>query len=54
MQSFEKKAGLTDKGYTPHKGLAAEETHYHRMAQSMQVSVQAMPKMRHSVPSSAF
>ncbi|MCI4386419.1 hypothetical protein PGIGA_G00062120 [Pangasianodon gigas] len=36
MQSFEKRAGLTDTGYTPHKGLAAEETHYHRMAQSLQ------------------
>ncbi|XP_062867825.1 putative monooxygenase p33MONOX [Trichomycterus rosablanca] len=36
MQSFEKRAGLTDTGYTPHKGLAAEETKYHRMAQSMQ------------------
>lgn len=38
MQSFEKRAGLTDTGYTPHKGLAAEETKYRRMAQSMQVS----------------
>ncbi|XP_060792361.1 putative monooxygenase p33MONOX isoform X2 [Neoarius graeffei] len=36
IQSFEKRAGLTDKGYTPHRGLAAEETHYHRMAQSLQ------------------
>ncbi|TSL04392.1 putative monooxygenase p33MONOX [Bagarius yarrelli] len=36
MQSFEKRAGLTDTGYKPHKGLAAEETHYHRMAQSLQ------------------
>ncbi|KAF5896777.1 putative monooxygenase p33MONOX isoform X1, partial [Clarias magur] len=36
MQSFEKRAGLTDAGYKPHKGLAADESHYHRMAQSMQ------------------
>lgn len=36
MQSFEKRAGLTDTVYTPHKGLAAEETHYHCMSQSMQ------------------
>ncbi|XP_066501925.1 putative monooxygenase p33MONOX [Hoplias malabaricus] len=36
MQNFEKRAGLTDTGYTPHKGLAAEETRYHRMAESMQ------------------
>ncbi|KAJ8348258.1 hypothetical protein SKAU_G00268470 [Synaphobranchus kaupii] len=36
MQSkFEKQAGLTDTGYTPHKGLAAEETRYHRMAESL-------------------
>ncbi|XP_030636922.1 putative monooxygenase p33MONOX [Chanos chanos] len=35
MQKFEKQAGLTDAGYTPHKGLAAEETRYHRMAESM-------------------
>ncbi|KAF7697276.1 putative monooxygenase p33MONOX [Silurus meridionalis] len=34
--SFEKRAGLTDTGYAPHKGLAAEETHYHRMVQSLQ------------------
>ncbi|GAA6088982.1 putative monooxygenase p33MONOX isoform X1 [Tachysurus ichikawai] len=36
MQSFEKTAGLTDTGYTPHKGLTAEESHYYRMTQSMQ------------------
>ncbi|XP_061106335.1 putative monooxygenase p33MONOX isoform X2 [Conger conger] len=35
MQKFEKQAGLTDTGYTPHKGLAAEETRYHRMAESL-------------------
>ncbi|XP_076836226.1 putative monooxygenase p33MONOX isoform X2 [Brachyhypopomus gauderio] len=36
MQSFQKRAGLTDTGYTPHKGLAAEETRYHRMAEALQ------------------
>ncbi|KAK3524032.1 hypothetical protein QTP70_017545 [Hemibagrus guttatus] len=36
MQSFEKRAGLTDTGYKPHKGLAAEDTHYYRMAQPLQ------------------
>lgn len=35
MQKFEKQAGLTDTGYTPHKGLNAEETRYHRLAESM-------------------
>ncbi|KAL4659815.1 putative monooxygenase p33MONOX isoform X1 [Arapaima gigas] len=35
MQRFEKQAGLTDAGYTPHKGLAAEEARYHRMAESI-------------------
>ncbi|KAG5844208.1 hypothetical protein ANANG_G00159790 [Anguilla anguilla] len=35
VQRFEKQAGLTDTGYTPHKGLAAEETRYHRMAESL-------------------
>ncbi|XP_072518395.1 putative monooxygenase p33MONOX isoform X2 [Salminus brasiliensis] len=36
IQTFEKRAGLTDTGYTPHKGLAAEETRFHRMAESLQ------------------
>ncbi|KAG9346799.1 hypothetical protein JZ751_007136 [Albula glossodonta] len=35
IHKFEKQAGLTDAGYTPHKGLAAEETRYHRMAESV-------------------
>ncbi|XP_043077758.1 putative monooxygenase p33MONOX isoform X2 [Puntigrus tetrazona] len=35
MHKFEKQAGLTDTGYTPHKGLTAEETRYHRLAESM-------------------
>lgn len=35
IHKFEKQAGLTDTGYTPHKGLTAEETRYHRLAESM-------------------
>ncbi|KAJ8387866.1 hypothetical protein AAFF_G00149010 [Aldrovandia affinis] len=35
IQRFEKQAGLTDTGYTPHMGLTAEEAHYHRMAESL-------------------
>ncbi|XP_062332259.1 putative monooxygenase p33MONOX isoform X1 [Osmerus eperlanus] len=30
---FEHRAGLTEAGYSPHKGLSAEETHFHRMAE---------------------
>ncbi len=37
MHKFEKQAGLTDTGYTPHKGLNADETRYHRLAESMHV-----------------
>lgn len=36
IQSFEKRAGLTDTGYTPHKGLVAEGSQYHCVAQSLQ------------------
>uniref|UniRef100_A0A3Q2XRS6 Putative monooxygenase p33MONOX n=1 Tax=Hippocampus comes TaxID=109280 RepID=A0A3Q2XRS6_HIPCM len=37
MYKFEQKAGLSDTGYTPHKGLTAEETrHHHRMPESFQ------------------
>ncbi|XP_019390859.1 PREDICTED: putative monooxygenase p33MONOX [Crocodylus porosus] len=35
MQRFEQQAGLTDAGYTPHKGLTAEETKYHRVAEAL-------------------
>ncbi|XP_048851035.1 putative monooxygenase p33MONOX [Brienomyrus brachyistius] len=35
IQRFEMQAGLTDAGYTPHKGLAAEEARYLRMAESL-------------------
>ncbi|KAL0993851.1 hypothetical protein UPYG_G00114720 [Umbra pygmaea] len=35
MSKFEQHAGLRDTGYTPHKGLTAEETrHHHRMPDS--------------------
>ncbi|KAJ7996441.1 hypothetical protein DPEC_G00237110 [Dallia pectoralis] len=35
MYRFEQQAGLRDTGYTPHKGLTAEETrHHHRMPES--------------------
>ncbi|XP_026540959.1 putative monooxygenase p33MONOX isoform X1 [Notechis scutatus] len=34
IQRFEQQAGLRDVGYTPHKGLSAEETKYHRVAES--------------------
>ncbi|XP_077182468.1 putative monooxygenase p33MONOX isoform X1 [Paroedura picta] len=35
IQRFERQAGLRDAGYTPHKGLTAEETKYHRVAESL-------------------
>ncbi|XP_075959902.1 putative monooxygenase p33MONOX [Anarhichas minor] len=31
LQKFEHQAGLTDAGYYPHKGLSAEDTHFHRL-----------------------
>ncbi|XP_077182475.1 putative monooxygenase p33MONOX isoform X2 [Paroedura picta] len=37
IQRFERQAGLRDAGYTPHKGLTAEETKYHRVAESLHV-----------------
>lgn len=37
IQRFEQQAGLRDAGYTPHKGLTAEETKYHRVAESLHV-----------------
>ncbi|KAK7925128.1 hypothetical protein WMY93_007438 [Mugilogobius chulae] len=37
MSKFEQRAGLSDTGYTPHKGLTAEETrHHHRMPEALQ------------------
>ncbi|XP_029439140.1 putative monooxygenase p33MONOX isoform X2 [Rhinatrema bivittatum] len=35
IQRFEQQAGLRDAGYTPHKGLTAEETKYHRVAEAL-------------------
>uniref|UniRef100_A0A8C5N282 Putative monooxygenase p33MONOX n=1 Tax=Leptobrachium leishanense TaxID=445787 RepID=A0A8C5N282_9ANUR len=35
IQRFEQQAGLRDAGYTPHKGLSAEETKYHRVAEAL-------------------
>lgn len=37
IQRFEQQAGLRDAGYTPHKGLTAEETKYHRVAEAVHV-----------------
>ncbi|XP_078143027.1 putative monooxygenase p33MONOX [Centroberyx gerrardi] len=44
MYRFEQRAGLTDTGYTPHKGLTAEETRYHqRMPESFhKLQIQSM------------
>ncbi|KAJ8015295.1 hypothetical protein DPEC_G00024650 [Dallia pectoralis] len=33
LQRFELQAGLTEAGYTPHKGLSAEETQFHLLAE---------------------
>lgn len=30
LEESEHQAGLTESGYYPHKGLSAEETHFHR------------------------
>lgn len=38
IQRFEQQAGLRDAGYTPHKGLTAEETKYLRGAEALHVS----------------
>ncbi|XP_041751258.1 putative monooxygenase p33MONOX isoform X2 [Coregonus clupeaformis] len=44
MHRFEQQAGLRDTGYTPHKGLTAEETrHHHRMPESFhKMNIQSM------------
>ncbi|XP_067279377.1 putative monooxygenase p33MONOX [Pseudorasbora parva] len=53
MHKFEKQAGLTDTGYTPHKGLNAEETRYHRLAESMhKLQMQNMDPKEEKQPSS--
>ncbi|XP_026186834.1 putative monooxygenase p33MONOX [Mastacembelus armatus] len=46
IQRFEHQAGLTDAGYTPHKGLSAEETRFHRLGDG------TLPKLR--MPSGDF
>ncbi|XP_051937178.1 putative monooxygenase p33MONOX [Hippocampus zosterae] len=43
LQSFEHQAGLTDTGYTPHKGLSAEETRFRRLIDGTQ------PKLKMSI-----
>ncbi|KAI1902969.1 hypothetical protein AGOR_G00022250 [Albula goreensis] len=54
IHKFEKQAGLTDAGYTPHKGLAAEETRYHRMAESVhKLKIQSGESRDEKQPSSA-
>lgn len=53
MHRFEKQAGLTDTGYTPHKGLNAEETRYHRLAESMhKLQMQSVDAKEEKQPSS--
>ncbi|XP_070692632.1 putative monooxygenase p33MONOX isoform X2 [Pempheris klunzingeri] len=47
LQRFENQAGLTDAGYSPHKGLSAEETHFRRVQ-----SDGTLPKLR--MPSGDF
>ncbi|KAK2849227.1 hypothetical protein Q5P01_009061 [Channa striata] len=46
LQRFEIQAGLTDTGYSPHKGLSAEETRFHRLGDG------TLPKLR--MPSGDF
>ncbi|AWP12166.1 putative monooxygenase p33MONOX [Scophthalmus maximus] len=46
LQRFEHQAGLTDTRYTPHKGLSAEETRFHRLVDT------TLPKLR--MPSGDF
>lgn len=40
IQRFEHQAGLTDAGYSPHKGLSAEETCFHRLGDT------TLPKLK--------
>ncbi|XP_049897662.1 putative monooxygenase p33MONOX [Epinephelus moara] len=46
LQKFEHQAGLTDAGYSPHKGLSAEETRHYRLGDG------TLPKLR--MPSGDF
>ncbi|KAL0974016.1 hypothetical protein UPYG_G00214280 [Umbra pygmaea] len=47
LHRFELQAGLTEAGYTPHKGLSAEETRFHRMAEG-QLPVSMMASQHNS------
>uniref|UniRef100_A0A3P8VPA9 Putative monooxygenase p33MONOX n=1 Tax=Cynoglossus semilaevis TaxID=244447 RepID=A0A3P8VPA9_CYNSE len=55
VYKFEQRAGLSDTGYTPHKGLTAEETrHLHRMPESLQkLQIQSMESREDRQSSSA-
>ncbi|XP_029020444.1 putative monooxygenase p33MONOX [Betta splendens] len=46
LHRFEVQAGLTDTGYSPHKGLSAEESRFHRLGDG------TLPKLR--MPSGDF
>ncbi|CAL9686093.1 unnamed protein product [Knipowitschia caucasica] len=55
MSKFEQRAGLSDTGYTPHKGLTADETrHHHRLPESLQkLQIQTLENRDEKQPSSA-
>lgn len=55
VYKFEQTAGLSDTGYTPHKGLTAEETrHHHRVPESIQkLQIQSMEAREDRQSSSA-
>ncbi|XP_072302172.1 putative monooxygenase p33MONOX isoform X2 [Eucyclogobius newberryi] len=55
MSKFEQRAGLSDTGYTPHKGLTAEETrHHHRMPEALQkLQIQSLEHREDKQSSSA-
>ncbi|XP_075756798.1 putative monooxygenase p33MONOX isoform X2 [Pelodiscus sinensis] len=54
IQRFERQAGLRDAGYTPHKGLTAEETKYHRVAEALhKLKMQSGEMAREDKPASS-
>lgn len=55
VYKFEQTAGLSDTGYTPHKGLTAEETrHHHRVPETIQkLQIQSMEAKEERQSSSA-
>ncbi|XP_024432689.2 putative monooxygenase p33MONOX isoform X1 [Desmodus rotundus] len=54
IQRFEQQAGLRDAGYTPHKGLTAEETKYLRGAEALhKLKLQSGERTREEKPASA-